>query len=207
MVAGFWGKKIGMTQIFADDKVIPVTAIDASPWFVTRVKMQDRDGYNAVQVARVKKRYVDDHFSKQWLKKPNEYFSFVKEVRFDKGDDLKGFSVGKSADLCSILSAGDKVDVSGTTKGRGFAGVVRRHGFSGGGASHGSTMGRRPGAISFMASQGRVIKGKKMPGQAGNTKCTIQKLEVVKVSENPRIVLVKGSVPGKAGSLVFVRKA
>jgi len=207
MVAGFWGKKIGMTQIFADDKVIPVTAIDASSWFVTRIKTQDRDGYNAVQVARVKKRYVDDHFSKQWIKKPNEYFSFVKEVAFDSADDLKGLSVGRPANLSSILSIGDKVDVSGVTKGRGFAGVVARHGFSGGPASHGSTMGRRPGALSFMTSQGRVIKGKKMPGHAGNVKRTIQKLEVVKVSENPRVLLVKGSVPGKSGSLVFVRKA
>lgn len=205
MVTGLWGKKIGMTQVFSGNKVAPVTVIDFAHWFVTNVKTQERDGYQAVQVGRIKEKYAQEAFSEEWLKKPQQYFSFVREIKVD--GELGDVKVGQPADFKTLVAQGDKVDVFGITKGCGFAGVVRRHGFTGARASHGSMMGRRPGSIGFMRSQGRVIKGKKLPGRMGNQKQVMKNLEIVRVEPDAQIVLVKGSVPGKAGSLVFIRKA
>lgn len=205
MVTGLWGKKVGMTQVFSDNKVAPVTVIDFSHWFVTNVKTQERDGYQAIQVGRVKDKYVQETFSTEWIKKSQQYFSVVREIKID--GELGDIKIGQPADFQTLVAQGDKVDVFGITKGCGFAGVMRRHGFTGGVASHGSMMGKRPGSISFMRSQGRVIKGKKLPGRMGNQKQVMRNLEVVRVEPDAQIVLVKGSVPGKAGSLVFIRKA
>jgi large subunit ribosomal protein L3 len=207
MVNGRWGKKIGMTQVFSDDqKVVPVTAIDIAGWYVTQIKTQEKDGYDAVQVGHLKDKYRMQDFDLQWLKKAQKYFSTLKEVRAQEsvpGD----MQVGQKVDLGTLLNAGDSVDVFGTSIGKGFAGVVKRHGFAGGRASHGATMGRYPGSIGFMTSQGRVIKGKKLPGHLGNAQCVTKRLEIVKIEPEANVMFVKGSVPGKSGSLVFVKKS
>lgn len=204
MMQGFWGKKIGMTQVFSNEKVVPVTAIDISNWYITQIKTKDRDGYNAVQVSRVKDRYSDKPFSTDWLKQSTKYFSAVNEVKID-GEVDESLEVGKSISLVD-LNQGDLVDAFGITKGSGFQGVVKRHGFAGGRASHGATFGRFTGSLSFMRSRGRVIKGKEMPGHMGVEKRVMKNLEVVKVESVGQVLLVKGSVPGKAGSFVYLRK-
>jgi len=210
MVTGFWGKKIGMTQIFSKkNMVVPVTAVDVSGWLVTNIRTKERDGYNAVQVGRVKDRYANKKFDINWLKNLKQYFSFVREIRLSKDvSEAEGdaVSIGKPADFRAIFSEGDLVDVFGMTKGCGFAGVVRRYNFAGAPASHGATMGKAPGSLSCFCSQGRVAKGKKMPGQMGHKKRVAQNLEVVQIKEDADVVLVKGSIPGKSGSLVFLRK-
>jgi len=203
MVKGFWGKKIGMTQVFSGDKAVSVTAIDVSRWFVTDIKTEERDGYHAVQVGRVRKRYEQSKFSPDWLKKKKAYFQTVKEVRCI--EPVKEVEIGKEATFYEGFQEGNSVDVRGVSKGCGFAGVVRRHNFSGGPKTHGSTMGRRTGSIGFMCACGKVIKGKKMPGHMGVDQCVVENLEVIRVSKDKKIVLVKGAVPGKSGSPLFVR--
>jgi large subunit ribosomal protein L3 len=205
MVNGLWGKKIGMTQVFSEkNKVVPVTVIDVANWYVTQIKTKEKDGYNAAKLGCVKDKYADQSFSAQWLTEPRKYFSAFKEVPLDEGTE--GLSIGQLADVASVFGKGDEVDVFGITKGAGFQGVVKRHGFSGGRASHGATFGRFTGSLSFMRSRGRVIKGKRMPGHMGVDRVMMKNLEVISVEPEARVVLVKGSVPGKTGSLVFVRK-
>lgn len=205
MSTKFWGKKIGMTQFFSGDKVVPVTAVDLSTWLVTQIKTQERDGYQAIQVGCVKDRYKDATFAEDWIKKPKTYFSFLKEMSLDVPmDSLK---VGEMLNFAQLIEVGNKVDVVGTTKGAGFAGVVRRHGFAGGPGSHGGKLGKKPGSSGFFRRQGRIIKGKKFPGHMGVLSKMMKGLEIVKVEPETNMVLVKGSVPGKAGSLLCIRKA
>lgn len=204
MMRGLWGKKIGMTQVFSDkQKVVPVTVIDISQWYITQVKTKENDGYSAVKLGHVKDKFANEGFSLNWLKEPNKYFSFFKEVPVD--EEGNSIAIGQQADI-AIMAQGDNVDVFGITKGAGFQGVVKRHGFSGGRASHGATFGRFTGSLSFMRSRGRVIKGKRMPGHMGNEKRVMKNLEIIKVESDSRVLLVKGSIPGKSGSLVFVKK-
>jgi large subunit ribosomal protein L3 len=205
MINGLWGKKVGMTQLFANDKAVPVTAINVADWYVTALKTQERDGYDAVQVGCVKSKYADQAFNADWLKNAKQYFQTLKEVRLEA--PVEGLEIGKLVNLAEIMQEGDMVDVAGKTRGRGFAGVVKRWGFGGGRGSHGDKTGRRPGGIGHMRASGRVIKGKKMPGHMGNKRRMVRNLEVVKVIPEQHIILVKGAVPGHAGSLVFVRKS
>lgn len=202
MIKGFWAKKIGMTQVFSGNKVVPVTVVDTSSWFVTDVKNQERDGYYAVQVGRVRKRYEGLEFSSEWLKKKKDFFTIIREIRSEV--PVENVQVGQLADFESNFSEGAFVDVRGITKGCGFAGVFKKHGFTGGPSSHGDKMGRRTGSLSFMRREGRVIKGKGMPGHMGSVQRAAEGLEIVKIQSDSRVVLVKGSVPGKAGSFVFV---
>ena len=207
MVTGIWGKKIGMTQVFSKDKVVPVTVLDVAHWYVTGKKTEENDGYTAVQVGCLKDRYVDKPFSLQWLKKPTTYFDFIREIKADE-KDLANYVIGKAFEVTKdIIAPGEEVDVAGTTKGCGFAGVIKRHGFSGGPASHGSSFGRKPGSIGFMTACGRVIKGKKLPGRMGGVQRMMRNLEVIEADVEPHIMLVKGSIPGKTGTLVFIRKS
>lgn len=207
MVSGLWGKKIGMTQVFSkENAVVPVTVIDVAGWFVTNVRTVERDGYTAVQLGRVKKRYEGVAFSASWLKNLKKYFSVVREVRFKIEDQQSLPSIGESIDITAVLQEGLAVDVFGTSKGCGFAGVVRRHNFAGPPKSHGSTMGNRTGSIGFNCSCGSVIKGKAMPGQMGAKNTMVKNLEVVRVDHDAKVVLVKGAVPGKSGSLVFISR-
>lgn len=204
MITGLWGKKIGMTQIFKNDKVIPVTVIDASNWLITQLKSHENDGYNAVQVGCVKSKYSGENFASDWIKKPKQYFSKLREIKIE--NSLEGFNVGNNVDLATLLEEGKLVDVFGITKGCGFAGGMKRHGFKGGAASHGDKTGRRTGSLSFMRAEGRVIKGKRLPGHMGVDQRVMKNLEVVKIDSSSKVIFVKGSVPGKPGSLVFIRK-
>ncbi|TET06982.1 50S ribosomal protein L3 [Candidatus Dependentiae bacterium] len=205
MVIGVWGKKIGMTQIFDNERVIPVTVINLDHWIVTNIKRKDRDGYEAVQVGCLRDKYISQPFSLQWLKNLKKYFSHIREIKdVDIVSDVK---IGQPAEFYTLLKLGDSIDISGITKGCGFAGVVKRYGFSGPPGSHGSTMGNRPGSIGSFCSQGKVVKGKRLPGHKGVQKRFIRRLKVVRIEPEMKIMLVKGSVPGKVGSLLFVRKA
>lgn len=204
MVTGLWGKKIGMTQVFDENKVIPVTVIDFDRWIVTNIREKDRDGYNAIQVGRLRDKYASQPFSPQWLKHLTKYFSHIREIKV--ADAIEDIKIGKLADFYPIMQPGDAVDVAGVTIGRGFAGVVKRHGFAGPPGSHGATMGYHPGSIGHMRSQGKVIKGKRLPGHMGVQQRVVRGLEVIRIEPDKKIMLIKGSVPGKAGSLLFVRK-
>lgn len=205
MIQGIWGRKVGMTQVFADDNaVVPVTVVDTSGWFVTQIKTQEVDGYTAIQVACLRKKYQDQQFAQEWLKNLKQYCLFIKEIAISALPE--GLSVGSVVDLGTILAKDDSVDATGITKGCGFAGAVRRHGFAGGPKSHGSTFKKRPGSMGNMRATGKVIKGKRLPGHMGDKQRTVQKLQVVQVRSEDSIVLVKGSMAGKPGSLVFLRK-
>lgn len=204
MVKGLWGKKVGMTQVFVGERVVPVTVIDAAQWYVLGLRSQERDGYTAVQIGCPRKKYSDVPFSLDWIKQPNKYFHLIKEVCLE---DNAALQVGQLIDVNAAVKQGDKVDVFGTTTGRGFAGVVKRHRFNGPPGSHGSKMGNRTGSLSFMRSQGRVIKGKRMPGHMGCARRVMRKLEVIQVLPQENVLLVKGSVPGRSGSFLYVRKA
>lgn len=209
MVNGLWGKKVGMTQVFSEkNKVVPVTVIDIANWYVTQIKTLETDGYDAVKLGCVKSKFADQPFSHDWLHEPRKYFSAFKEVPVEKmqGEEQVPVEIGAKAEAGTFLTAGDTVDVFGVTKGAGFQGVVKRHGFSGGRASHGATFGRFTGGLSFMRSKGRVIKGKRMPGHMGTERRVMKNLEVIRIEPEAHVVLVKGSVPGKSGSLVFFRK-
>ncbi len=206
-MTGLWGKKIGMTQVFAQNKAVPVTVIDTSNWCITHTRTSDRDGYNAVQIGCVRLRYREQNFVADWLKQPKKYFSFIREIKLDKDPAEMELEVGKPAGLLATIQEGDKVDVFGTSKGKGFAGVVKRHGFSGSPASHGAKMGKHTGSIGSFRTQGRVAKGKKMPGHLGDAQRVVRNLEIITIKSDDNVVLLKGSVPGKTGSLVFLRKA
>ncbi len=205
MAARLWGKKVGMTQVFSNNKVVPVTVINIGSWLVTQVKTKERDGYNAVQVALPRNRHIGASFEQGWLVKPSKYFNHVKEITLD--GDAAAFTVGLPVDFNALVNSGEFVDVGGTTIGRGFAGVVKRHDFSGAPGSHGSDMGKRPGSSSSYRSQGRIIKGKRFPGHMGADLQVMRNLEVVSVDKEANVVLVKGSVPGKIGSLLCLRKS
>lgn len=205
MITGIWGRKIGMTQVFANDKVVPVTAIDIADWYVTNIKTVERDGYNALQVGSVKNRYKDEQYSKDWIKFPNRYFSFIREIPLEEA--TTDFVVGKRIDFSQLIKLGELVDVRSKTIGKSFAGVVKRHNFGGPPGSHGSTMGNRPGSIGSLVKSGHVVKGKKLPGHMGCDNQMMRNLEIVMVEAATKTLLVKGSIPGKSGSLVFVRKA
>jgi large subunit ribosomal protein L3 len=206
MVTGFWALKIGMTQVYTEDSAIPVTAVQAGNWFVTALKTKERDGYDAVQVGLIKSRYQDQPFSAEWLKKAATYFAELCEVKLS--EPHAELAVGAPFMPAQAVAEGDLVDVTGDSKGMGFTGVIKRHHFNGPRGSHGDTMGRKPGSISHFRAHGRVIKGKRMPGRCGGKQCTVRNLSVIKTGlENGSVVLIKGSIPGKTGSLVFVRKA
>lgn len=205
MIQGIWGLKVGMTQVFSDDsKVVPVTVVNTAGWFVTQIKTTENDGYNAIQVACLRKKYQGQPFAQEWLKKLKLHCLFIKEISITELPE--GLLVGSSIDLGTILAKDDSVDATGVTKGCGFAGVMRRWNFAGGPKSHGSTFSRKPGSIGNMRATGKVIKGKKMPGHMGDKQRTTQKLQVVQVRSEDNIVLVKGSMAGKPGSLVFLSK-
>lgn len=205
MTSGFWGKKVGMTQFFVGDKVVPVTAIDPTTWVITQIKNSEKDGYEAIQIACLKNKHVANYSKdkiQDWTKSLKTYFSNIREVK----GAVDGLEVGDFYNWSLGLEDGSKVDVFGRSIGKGFAGVVKRHNYSGGGKSHSDKLGRHPGGISFMTSQGKVIKGKALPGHMGNRTSCVKSLEVVKVDSDSNVVFIKGSVPGKTGSLLFVRK-
>ncbi len=203
MTLGVIGKKVGMTQIFNDEGLaVPVTVIKVDPLVVTQVKTVETDGYNAIQVGTVsaKEKHLTKaqigHFAKNKL----ENFRHLQEFRIDNPQD---FTVGQQIEL-SFLNDVQKVDVTGTSIGKGFQGTVKRHNFSRGPMAHGSKNHRAPGSIGAGTTPSRVIKGKRMAGNMGNERVTISKLKLVKVDAENSLILIKGSVPGSEGKLVTI---
>lgn len=206
MIKGILGKKLGMTQVFAPDgKRIPVTVVEAGPCVVLQKKTVDTDGYNALQLGfGEKKAHRTNKPEMGHFKKVGKgAFSFLREFSADNVDE---YNVGDELTCASVFSAGDIVDVTGTSKGKGFQGVIKRWNFSGGRSSHGSMFHRAPGAIGCSAWPSRVFKGKKMAGQMGNERKTTQNLEIVEVRSDENLILLKGAVPGPKNGLVMVRK-
>ena len=200
------GKKIGMTQIFDEaGKVIPVTVIEAGPCVVAQIKTAETDGYDAVQLGfgEVKESKLNKpekgHFAKASV-------ANKKHLREFRLDSLEGMTVGTEL-KADVFAAGDHVDIQGTTKGKGFQGVIKRHGQSRGPMGHGSMYHRRPGSMGSTSTPGRVFKGKKLPGHMGRVTVTIQNLEVVRVDMDKNVILVKGSVPGAKGAILKVKSA
>ncbi|MBH1941217.1 50S ribosomal protein L3 [Mobilitalea sibirica] len=197
--------KIGMTQVFGENGVlIPVTVLQAGPLYVTQVKTVENDGYAAVQVGYgdIRETLVNKpkkgHFAKAGVANKR----YLKEFKFDNSAD---YTVGQEI-KADIFAEGDKVDATAKSKGKGFQGAIKRHGLSRGPMAHGSKYHRHAGSNGAATSPGRVFKGKKMPGQMGNVKVTVQNLEVVRVDVEKNLILVKGAVPGPKKSLVMLKE-
>ncbi|MDI3529723.1 MAG: large subunit ribosomal protein [Thermoanaerobacter sp.] len=204
MKKGILGRKHGMTQIF-DEKgeVIPVTVIEAGPCVVVQKKTVETDGYNAIQVGfgDVKEKRLTKPLIGHFKKAGVPFKRYLREFRLD---DVSGYEVGSEIKV-DIFKPGDRVDVTGISKGKGFAGVVKRYGANRGPMSHGSKYHRRVGSMGATTDPGRTFKGKIMPGHMGHERVTIQNLEVVKVDPELNLLLVKGSVPGPKGSLLIIK--
>lgn len=204
MAKGILGKKLGMTQVFDDSgNFVPVTVIEASPNVVVQRKTRDRDGYDAIQVGvgEVKESKVNrpaaGHFAKAGVK-PRR---LLKEIRISGDAD---YQVGQEITV-EIFESGQKVDVTAKSRGLGFAGAIKRHGFGRGPMSHGSKYHRGPGSLSASSDPSRVFKGRKLPGRMGGRQVTVQGLELVKVDPERNLLLIKGAVPGRKGGYVLVR--
>ncbi len=206
MKKGMIGRKVGMTQIFDENgNVIPVTVIETTPNIVAQVKTTETDGYNAIQLGygEIKDKHINKpekgHFAKAKL-------TAKKHLREFRLDSIDGYKVGDEV-KADIFEAGEKIDVQGTSKGKGFQGVIKRHGQHRGPMGHGSMYHRRPGSMGSTSTPGRVFKGKKLPGHMGRVTVTIQNLDVVKVDMDKNVILVKGSVPGAKGSILKIKSA
>lgn len=208
MTIGLVGKKSGMTRIFTEDGAsVPVTVIEVEPNRVTRVKTVEVDGYSAVQVTTGsrKAKHLTKAAAGQFAKAGIEAGRSLMEFRLSEGDETP--EVGGEFTV-SLFEAGQKIDVTGTSKGKGFQGAVKRWNFRTQDMTHGNSLSHRaPGSIGQCQTPGRVFKGKKMAGQMGNVRCTVQSLEVVRVDAERNLLLVKGAVPGAPGSDVVVRRA
>jgi large subunit ribosomal protein L3 len=202
---GILGTKLGMTQIFTEQgTVVPVTVVQVGPVVVTQVKNIENDGYNAIQVGfgEVKVKSLNKpklgHLAKADVLK-----KYLREFRVDS---VEGYTIGQEI-KADVFSAGDKIDVTGTSKGKGFQGPIKRHGQSRGPESHGSRYHRRPGSMGAASFPGRVFKGKKLAGHMGSERVTIQNLDVVRVDAENNLILVKGAIPGAKGSLITLKQA
>ncbi|MDY6794463.1 MAG: 50S ribosomal protein L3 [Actinomycetota bacterium] len=203
---GILGKKIAMTQIFSEDgKAIPVTVVEAGPCLITQIKIQEGEGYNALQLGfgEIEKRRLNNPRRGHFESKELELRRYLAEIRVD---DPSEYQLGQEI-TADIFSKGDKVDVTGRSKGKGFAGVVKRHGFGGGPGSHGAHFHRAPGAIGACATPSRVFKGKRMPGRMGGERITTLNLEVVDIKPERNLILIKGAVPGPKEGLLIIREA
>ena len=205
-VAGIIGKKVGMTQVFAEDgRALPVTVIEAGPCVVVPRKSREKDGYSAVQLGLVEGRKVkkvtkpmQGHFAKAGLPP----CKVVREMRVADGDEAK---VGDKVSV-ELFAPGDRVDIIGVSKGKGFQGVVKRHHFRGGDATHGSMFHRAPGGIGASAYPSRVLKGMRAAGHMGSDRVTARNLTVVRIDTENNLLIVKGAVPGAGGGYVVIRK-
>jgi len=207
MVTGILGRKIGMTQVFGDDGVVmPATVIKAGPCVVVQRKTVARDGYEAVQLG-----LVEDGPAK--VNKPTA--GHYKKAKVPPTRIRREFPLTEAGDTpaegdqvtATLFADGDRVDVTGVSRGKGFQGVMKRHGFSGGGASHGSMFHRAPGSIGASSYPSRVIKGRRGPGRMGGERVTVRNLHVMQVNADEHVLVVKGAVPGAPGGYVMVRKA
>lgn len=201
---GILGKKVGMTRVYSELGVAtPVTVIEAGPCKVLQVKSDKTDGYNAIQVGFESKKEsrINNPMKGHFKKAGGEGFYHVREFRVE---DPEQYEVGQNLALQELFNVGDIVEIRGKSKGRGFQGVIKRHGFGGGGAGHGSGFHRAPGSIGCSAWPGRVVKGKKLPGRMGNDTVLKKNLLVIDVREEDNVILVKGPVPGAKNGLLQI---
>jgi len=205
MCKGILGKKLGMTSYFSSEgKCWPVTVLQVGPCAVTQIKRKITDGYDAIQLgfdATMEKR-VNNPIKGHLAKCAKGFFKVLREFPVDKPDD---YELGQFITV-DLFKVGERIDISGLTKGRGFAGVIKRHGFHGGKKTHGSHSHRIPGSIGCSAWPSKVIKGKKMPGHYGNVKRTVRNLEVVDIRSDENLLLIKGAVPGPNTGVVSINK-
>ena len=208
MSIGLIGRKVGMTQVFQDDgTMVAVSVLAIEPNTVTRLRTPDRDGYTAVQLGTSgRKRKLTKPVAGQLkdLPKDADQPGTLREFRVDNVDD---FSVGQTLSVGDVFADGDLVDVTGVSKGKGFAGHIKRHNFSRGPKSHGSDHHREPGSIGPGTTPGRVYRGLKMAGHMGDERVTTKKLRVVRTDPERNVLLVRGSLPGARGALILVKKA
>src|SRR5215213_3284970 len=202
MVRGLLGRKLGMTQAFDDNgRAVALTIVQAGPCWVTQLRTPERDGYSAAQIGYEETKRLNR--AEQGHLKATPKLRHLREIPLDEGEAV---TVGTKIDV-SMLQPGQFVDVTGTSKGRGFAGVVKRHGFRGGPKTHGqSDRWRRPGSIGSGTTPGRVFKGMRMGGHMGDEKVTVQNLEILRVDTERNLVAIKGAVPGPRGGLVINKK-
>lgn len=206
MSIGILGKKIGMTRVYDDAGVAtPVTVIHAEPNIVSQVKSVEKDGYAAAQlgVGRKSAKQAANAQLAHFKKVNSDPKAFIREFHVEEGEEVE---LGKEITV-SRFAPGQFVDVIGTSRGKGFQGVMKRHNFAGQPDSHGSKMHRRPGAVGLGSTPGRVFKNQKMPGHQGSTRITVQNLRVVQVREDDNVLLIRGAIPGAKGSYVVVRQA
>lgn len=205
MSKGIIGKKLGMTQVFAEDgAAVGVTVIEVEPSVLVQLKTKDKDGYDAIQLGygRIKQKNVTKPLQGHFNKANKGNFRILKEFSAQAGKYEAGQEIA-----ADIFQAGDYVDVVGTSKGKGFQGVVKRHGFRGGRATHGSMFHRAPGSIGASADPSRVFKGTKLPGHMGSVRKTIQNLQVWQVRPDMNLLLLKGSIPGSKNGFVLIKQA
>jgi len=202
MSIGLIGRKVGMTQVFtADGTLVPVSVVAVEPNTVTRLRTPERDGYSAVQLGAGKARRLTKPRAGQLKDLPP-----VKDVREFAVDDTADYEVGQTFDV-TLFAEGDEVDVTGISKGKGFAGTIKRHNFRRGPETHGSDSHRQPGSIGAGTFPGKVLKGTGMAGRMGNDRTTVKKLTIVRTDAERNLLLVRGAVPGASGALLMVRKA
>jgi large subunit ribosomal protein L3 len=203
---GILGTKLGMTQVFDEDnRVVPVTVVQAEPNTVTQVKTVDTDGYTAVQLAYGTRKRVTKPMAGHLAKAGVDSARVLAEIRLAEGDELPelGSTVG-----VDTFAKGDLVDVTGTSKGKGYAGVMKRHNFRGMGDGHGvKKKNRHPGSVGNASTPGRTFKGQRMAGRMGGERVTVQNLEIVDVDTEHQLILVKGALPGPDGQVVLLRSA
>ena len=208
MAPGILGRKIGMTQVFDDDgRVLPVTVLKAGPCVVVQRKSVSRDGYEAIQVGLVdyiREKLVNKPAKGHFAKAGVEPVRYLREFRLAPGEE--GLQPGDRI-LAEHFRPREKVDVLGVSKGKGFQGVIKRHNFHGGGATHGSMFHRAPGSIGQSAYPARVFKGVRLPGRMGGDRITVQGLEIVEVHPDDDVILVRGAVPGARGGYIAIRRA
>lgn len=206
MIDGLLGRKVGMTQIFTEDgRVVPVTVIEAGPCYITQIKTVQSDGYTAVQLG---------YGAVKRLTKPEQGHlakgnaPALRHLREFRAGDLSDLTLGQKVDASSVFHVGDLVDVVGTSKGKGFAGVVKRHHFRGGPRTHGqSDRERAPGSSGSTTTPGRVLKGTKKAGQMGNARVTVQNLQVVEADGERNLLVLRGAVPGAKNGLVLIKRS
>jgi large subunit ribosomal protein L3 len=203
MSIGLIGRKVGMTQVFQEDgTMVPVSVVAISPNTVTRLRTPERDGYSAVQLGTDEAKKLTKPEAGQLKDLPR--LATLREFRVES---LSGYEVGQAVAVADVFAAGDVVDITGVSKGRGFAGHVKRHHFARGPKTHGSDHHRAPGSIGPGTTPGRVYKGLRMAGHMGDERVTIKKVRVVRADPERNLLLVSGSLPGSRGSLVLVKKA
>ncbi|NVL91370.1 MAG: 50S ribosomal protein L3 [Desulfobacterales bacterium] len=205
MHRGLLGRRLGMSSLFSSNgHQVPVTVLEVGPCVVTQIKTQATDGYNALQVGFIEKRgkRINKPLQGHFKKSGGQAYAFLREIAVD---DPSEYILGQTLTV-DMFQVGERVDISGISKGKGFSGVVKRWGFRGGRATHGSMFHRAPGSVGCSAWPSKVIKGRKMPGHYGNQRVTVRNLEIVDIRPEQHVLIVKGAVPGCRSGLVEVRK-